>query len=279
MNNFLKLGLLLLFTVCARAQSPTATIVVPSNTVCTGSAVTFSAITTNTPTSFSWLIVPSTSVTVLPDAISPFISLTFGKPGAYTASLTVSNSTGTFTTTRLINVTQSANASFNASLTAAGYPTQLTLTNFSTGSIKNYWIFSDVSAKDSSVNTVKNYTASGAYTVSLVALGSNGCNDTAYYSFRIADSSGITAPTIFTPNNDNVNDIFRPIARGIKTMNVWVYNRYGTFITSWDKVNGFWDGYTTSGEPCQDGVYFYVIEATGFDGKTYKIKNNLTLIR
>jgi gliding motility-associated-like protein len=279
MNNFLKLGLLLLITVCAHAQSPTATIVVPSSTICTGSTLTFTTLTTNTPTAYSWVIIPSNSVTILPDASSPYITLTFGKPGAYTASLTVSNASGTMTTTKVINVTLSANASFNASLTAAGFPTQLSLTNFSTGSVKNYWVFSDISGKDSTINTVKDYTASGAYTVSLIALGTNGCNDTASYSFRIADSSGVTAPTIFTPNNDNVNDIFRPISRGIKTMNVWIYSRYGTFITSWDKVNGFWDGYTTSGEPCQEGVYFYVIEAVGFDGKSYKIKNNLTLIR
>ncbi|MBL7918298.1 MAG: gliding motility-associated C-terminal domain-containing protein, partial [Bacteroidia bacterium] len=44
-------------------------------------------------------------------------------------------------------------------------------------------------------------------------------------------------------------------------------------------VKDAWDGHTTSGIECPDGVYFYVIEATGFDGKSYKLKNTLTLIR
>ncbi|MBA3664291.1 MAG: gliding motility-associated C-terminal domain-containing protein [Bacteroidetes bacterium] len=282
MNNFFKFSLILFISVCARAQSPTATIVASGATVCTGAAATFTSATSNSPTAYSWTISPTLSVTATPDYSSPFIVFTFGKPGIYTTSLTVSNASGTTTTTKIITVTQSANALFNASLTTTGFPNQLVLTNYSTNTIKNYWIFSDVpgiAGKDSSLNTVKNYTASGSYSVLVIAFGANGCNDTSSYKFFISDSSGVTAPTIFTPNNDNTNDIFRPIARGIKTMNVWIYNRYGTFITSWDKVNGFWDGYTTSGDPCQEGVYFYVIEATGFDGRTYKLKNNLTLIR
>lgn len=281
-KRFLKSGLFLFLTAGAFAQAPTATIISVSSTVCTGASLTFSSITTNTPTSFKWSVSPSTSVNAFPDYANNFVVLTFNRPGAYTTSLTVSNPSGTTTTTKLITVIQSASAVFNASLTNTGFPTQLVLTNFSTNTIKNYWVFSDVAGlagKDSSLNTVKNYTASGSYSVNVIALGAGGCNDTASYRFYISDSSGVTAPTIFTPNNDNVNDIFRPIARGISKMNVWVYNRFGTIITSWDKVNGFWDGYTTSGEPCQDGVYFYVIEATGFDGRSYKLKNNLTLVR
>ncbi|MGZ4099533.1 MAG: T9SS type B sorting domain-containing protein [Bacteroidia bacterium] len=278
MNNFLKLAFLFLLPVCVRAQVPTATIISPNPTVCTGVSLTFSTITSNTPTAYNWIISPSLSVTSLPDNTSNNITYTFGRPGVYTSTLMVSNSSGTTIAVKTITVFQTATAAFNASLTNTGYPTQLVLTNYSTNSLNNYWFFSDVATKDS-LNAVKDYTASGSYTVTLLALGSNGCDSWSSYSFYISDSSGISAPTIFTPNNDGTNDIFRPIARGISSMNVWIYSRYGTLVASWDKVRGFWDGYTTSGEPCQEGVYFYVIEATGFDGKSYKLKNNLTLIR
>ena len=62
-------------------------------------------------------------------------------------------------------------------------------------------------------------------------------------------------------------------------MNVSVFNRYGTIIINRDRVNGFWDGHTTSGERCEAGVYFVILEATGFDGKSYKLKQSLTLVR
>jgi len=164
-------------------------------------------------------------------------------------------------------------------LAATGHPNQLSLTNYSTNSLKNYWIYSGDGLKDSSAFVIKDYPSSGSYTVTLAALGKNDCNDTLSYAFRISDSSGVTLPNVFTPNEDGVNDIYKPVTKGITVLNAYVYNRYGTLITSWDRVNGFWDGSTTSGLECGTGEYFIILEATGFDGKSYKLKSSITLIR
>ncbi len=279
MVRIFKVCILLLFSFNLKAQVPSAAIIVPSPTLCSGVAYTFTTSTTNTPTAFSWTISPTSSVTIFPDKVNDFINLTFAKAGVYTLSLQVTNASGTSTTSKTFTVTQTADATFNASLTGVGFPNQMILTNYSTNSINNIWAFSDDVVTSTLVSTVKNYTASGSYSITLFAYGSKGCNDTSRYSFRISDSSGITMPNIFTPNDDGVNDVFKPVAKGIASINVWIYSRYGTFIYSWDKPNGFWDGYTTSGEPCQEGTYFCVIEATGFDGKSYKLKGNITLLK
>jgi gliding motility-associated-like protein len=126
---------------------------------------------------------------------------------------------------------------------------------------------------------VQTYTAPGAYSVSLVAYGINGCNDTLDYNFEIDGFSEVKLPNVFTPNNDGVNDLFKPISKGLEELKVWVYNRHGVLMHHWVGVNGFWDGRTTAGTECPDGVYMYVVEAKGFDGKEYKLKSNLTLIR
>ena len=280
MNRFLKVIFSLFACISVRAQVPTATIVSPSATLCTGASLTFSANTTNTPTAYSWSVSPSKSVTALPDYNSPSITFTFSSGGTYIISLMISNASGSNIATSTVIVTKSAKASFNASLTATGFPNELVLTNFSTNSISNQWLFNDdLAANTTSLNTIKNYSVSGNYSVTLIAYGNSGCNDTSRYAFRIGDSSGVTLPTVFSPNGDNVNDIFKPIAKGISKMNVSVFNRYGTIIISWDRVNGFWDGHTTSGERCEAGVYFVILEATGFDGKSYKLKQSLTLVR
>lgn len=280
MKRFLKTIFILFTTLNVFAQVPTATIVSPSNTLCTGTSLTFTTQTANAPTAYSWSVSPSKSVTVLPDLISPSITFTFTSGGVYTLSLLVSNATGTSVTTTTVIATKSAKAAFNASLTTTGFPNDLVLTNYSNYSISNQWLFNDdLSANTTSLNTVKNYSVSGSYSVTLIAYGSMGCNDTSRYAFRIADSSGITLPTIFSPNGDDINEIFRPVSRGISSMNVMIYNRFGTIITSWDRVNGFWDGHTTSGEKCEAGVYFVIVEASGFDGKSYKFKHSLTLVR
>jgi gliding motility-associated-like protein len=278
MKPFFTIALLLLLSLCVKSQAPTATIVAPSGTLCTGTTYSFTSNTTNSPETYKWTIFPATSLTISPDHASPFININFGRGGIYQFSLQVSNPSGTTTATYSVYVNQKAIASFNASLTTTGFPAQMVLTNYSSYTVHNTWFYSDA-ASDTLVNTVKNYTASGSYSIMLVAYGKGGCNDTSGYAFRIADSSGITMPDIFTPNNDSVNDIYRPIARGISSLKAWIYNRYGTLIYNWETVNGFWDGYTTSGNPCQPDVYFCVLEATGFDGKSYKLKSKVTLLR
>ena len=265
-----------------QAQAPTATIVSPGTVFCTSSSYspsyTFSANTTNTPTSFNWNVTPSTSVTILPNIISPSITLQFGKSGMYSLSLTVSNGSGSVTTSTTFSVTQSAHASFNASLNTVGYPSQMNLTNYSTFTTGVQWFFNDATS-DNNPNTVKTYTSSGKDTITLVALGKNGCNDKSTYGFVIPNNSEILVPNIFTPNNDSINDIFKPISKGILKMNVYIYDRFGTPVYSWERPQGFWDGRNTAGEPLSSGVYFYVLEAAGFDGKSYKLKGNLTLLR
>lgn len=279
MRNFFKFTFIILTSLCAKAQVPTATIlgVAPYN--CSGKNIFFAGRTTGFVTSYKWSVPPNRGATIVSKDNDSTIVCSFSLPGVYTLSLSVSDGSVSSTVTKLINVTRSANASFNASLVATGYPNQLSLTDYSTNALKNYWIYSGNAPKDSSAFVLKDYPSSGSYTVSLAALGRNGCNDTLSYEFRISDSSGITLPNVFTPNEDGVNDIYKPIAKGISILNAYVYNRYGTLITSWDRVNGFWDGSTTSALECRSGEYFIILEATGFDGKTYKLKSSITLIR
>ncbi|MDX2195589.1 MAG: gliding motility-associated C-terminal domain-containing protein [Cytophagales bacterium] len=62
-------------------------------------------------------------------------------------------------------------------------------------------------------------------------------------------------PNVFTPNNDNVNDKFTPLAgaRAVTNVLIEIYNRWGVKIfTSNSNINIDWDG---SGQP--DGIYYY----------------------
>jgi gliding motility-associated-like protein len=280
MRNLYTLFFISVFSICAKAQGvPTATIVQASTIHCTDVSSTFSASTANNPSSYSWAIAPVRGLVAYSDLNSPTLSVTFSNTTTYTVFLTVSNNAGTTVSYTTVTVNRSAKASFNATFADAGFPNELALTNYSGHSLKNYWIFNDSAIPDSSVNTVKSYTASGSYMVKLVAIGSKGCNDTSAYAFRISDSSSVVLPNVFSPNGDDVNDAYRPITRGIRVLNAWVYNRYGIIITSWDKVRGAWDGHTTSGEECSAGEYVIIVEALGFDNKEYKLKSTITLVR
>lgn len=97
-------------------------------------------------------------------------------------------------------------------------------------------------------------------------------------SFDTNDSiSNIIIPNVFTPNFDSINDVFKPYLDEIEELNFSIYNRYGIIIFETNRVNGFWDGRTTSGEPCQDGVYFCILNAVGIEGKKYKEKTTVQI--
>lgn len=291
MRNFYKFTFFILYSICVKAQVVTPTIVVPSNTVCAGSNLALSAAPLNSATlsinSYSWSVSPTASVTLLSDKISQSFSVNVANSGRYVVTLkweivpTGTNApVTTFSASKTIIVEKYAKASFNATMSNEGFPSQLILTNYSSNFIKNYWVFDhDFNSKDSTTNTAKSYNAGGSYNVMLVAIGNNNCNDTSRYDFRISDSSSVVLPTIFTPNNDDVNDTYKPLTRGIYKLNAKIYDRYGVIICSWDRINGFWDGHTTSGLECAAGEYFVIVEATGFDGQLFKLKKAFTLIR
>ena len=279
MRNFYKFTFILFISLCAKAQVPTATILSSSSVFCTGGNHFFAAKTgTATGLTYTWSLPANRGAAFVSNANDSGMVCTFSTPGILTLSVTIAQGTVASVSTKTIVITRSAQASFNASLNNTGYPAELSLTNYSSNSIKNYWIFSSTE-KDSSNYFVKTYNTSGSYTVTQVAVGKNGCNDMSTYTFRISDSSGVILPNIFSPNGDGINDVFKPITRGISSMKGWVYNRYGNLITSWDRPNGFWDGYTTSGMECRVGEYFVIIEASGFDGKSYKLKSTITLVK
>jgi gliding motility-associated-like protein len=281
MRNLYKLTVIIFFSMCAKAQvAPNASIVSTNSLLCTSVPVTFSALSTGNSLSYTWAVVPAKGLSSYSDLNSPTVSLTFTNASTYTIFLNVSdNSALTRITYTTITLSRSPIASFNASFSSVGFPTQLILTNYSSYGLKSYWQFNDSAEPDSSLNIVKNYTVSGSYTVTLFIEGPKGCNATSTYDFRISDSSGVTLPNIFTPNGDDINDVYRPVTRGINSLSAWVYDRQGALVCMWDQVRGAWDGYTTSGEECSEGVYFVVVEASGFDGRQYKIKSTITLMR
>ena len=231
------------------------------------------------PYLYNWSILPSTGLIQSTSLTAPNITFSFSLATTFTLTLKVNKGEFTIITTTVISIGGIPKASFNATFDNAGYPSQLILTGYSTNSVTNHWQYSDTPKIDSTVNTLKTYTASGNYSVMLVTIGKQGCRDTARYNFYIVDSSGVTLPNFFSPNNDDVNDVYRPIVRGITKLSAKIYNRNAVLIHFWDRPDGFWDGNTNSGEPCTDGEYFIILNATGFDGRTYQLQSHITLVR
>lgn len=94
-------------------------------------------------------------------------------------------------------------------------------------------------------------------------------------------------PNVFTPNGDGTNDVFSFTLKNGTVKSFAVYNRWGNIIYMMDKNSSpsgrlggaSWDGHTTVGEPCNDGVYFYVLEYTDAKGELKTKRGHVSLMR
>ncbi len=129
-------------------------------------------------------------------------------------------------------------------------------------------------------NPVFIYDESGTYDVKLVTSKYSDfgvCSDTVYLEgYVVADTSFVDVPNVFTPNGDGDNDEFVVSYWSLKEISVKMFNRWGKQIFEWENnnVQGFentvsesvWNG-KIGGRYASPGVYYYVIEAVGRDGK------------
>lgn len=86
-------------------------------------------------------------------------------------------------------------------------------------------------------------------------------------------------PSAFTPNNDNNNDILRPILLGMRTLNYFrVYNRWGNLIYATSQKGAGWDG-SYKGNLQDPGTYVWMAGGSTFTGEVIVRKGYSVLIR
>ena len=92
------------------------------------------------------------------------------------------------------------------------------------------------------------------------------------------NKEGIFLPNIFSPNNDNKNDILYVTSDYIETMDFIIYNRWGEKVFHSTNQQDGWDGKYNNSD-CSAGVYYYKLEVKCIGGKTFITKGDITLVR
>ena len=99
------------------------------------------------------------------------------------------------------------------------------------------------------------------YLISVYVISDAGCyGDTSYLWVDIDECSfdGIYIPNSFTPGNDGVNDVFKPVGENLEDLDMYIYNRWGGMIYELHGVDDSWDGTYRDGD-VQHGVYVWVL--------------------
>lgn len=86
-------------------------------------------------------------------------------------------------------------------------------------------------------------------------------------------------PNVFTPNNDDKNDVFQTTNKHITDIDCLIYNRWGNLVYELTKPSQVWDGRTSAGVECSTGVYYYVVFAISESGEYINEKGFVQLIK
>lgn len=113
-------------------------------------------------------------------------------------------------------------------------------------------------SSDTTINFTNLTSVAGCYAVTAVDTFGN---QSAFSNIVCVDNCPeYTLPNVFSPNGDNINDLFIPFPyRYVESIDIRIYDRWGmmVFTTTDPALN--WDGRDrNTGRLCTDGVYYYV---------------------
>ena len=120
------------------------------------------------------------------------------------------------------------------------------------------------------------YSDIGTYNYQLIVINNFGCSDTTSGSIIIDSYNALFAPNSFTPNNDGLNDTFKPIISYYKIATLQIFNRWGDLILNTNDIEQGWDG-KVKGVNAPNDVYVYKLLVEFLDGTTQKLNGHITL--
>ena len=120
---------------------------------------------------------------------------------------------------------------------------------------------------------VENY---GTYAVQV--MNEDGCFSSDSITFTSDCPTELYVPNAFSPNGDGMNDVFLAYGVEVIDFNLKIFDRWGAFLFESNDIAHGWDGFF-KGKLKQNGVYVWEIEVTFLQGKTARLKGDVTLLR
>lgn len=124
------------------------------------------------------------------------------------------------------------------------------------------------------------YTFTKEGTTYVRCIGSNADGSCSVYGKTYVVNIGtseLKIPNIFSPDGDGINDEWKVAYRSIIDFQCWIFDRQGHELFYCDNPAVGWNG-RYNNIIVKPGVYYYVINAIGSDGKHYKKSGDINII-
>ncbi len=142
----------------------------------------------------------------------------------------------------------------------------------------NWYFINNKGYQSENKNTSYLFNELGEYPIAMVVQNKWGCADTMVKAIKVESDYNLYVPNAFTPNEDNLNDVFLPSVRGVKLYELFIFNRWGKLIFSTNQIQSGWDGYY-NGEPAKNDVYTWKINLSTNSGEAKVFKGQVMLSR
>jgi gliding motility-associated-like protein len=152
-------------------------------------------------------------------------------------------------------------------------------TNTATGGfISVVWDFGD-GTFSTELNPVHTFINPKDYVVTQTVTYPFGCVYIQKITLAVGKGYVLVVPNAFTPNNDTLNDTFRPVTKALKNVRLDVYDTWGSMIysESGDVLRG-WDG-KIKGINAENGNYFCKVSGETFYGTIVNENHPFVLIK
>ncbi len=218
-------------------------------------------------TNYAWTVTGGNALSPLDQ---PCITVEWIANGIGELSVTSIDMDCIFTTVQPVNVALPTPATFIVETDTVCTGVRTTATNTSGTGTTAQWSYNGSSVQlNNGGSLVLPFNSAG--TLELTITDQNGCTSSASQAFAVAPFSDVLdfrIPNVFSPNGDNVNDLFELIStqdlRDCYT--ITVFDRWGKEVFA-NTDNGLaWNGRRDGGQPASDGVYYYIIK---LDEQTY----------
>jgi gliding motility-associated-like protein len=153
-------------------------------------------------------------------------------------------------------------------------------TNLSTGNYNAIsWDFGDGSPIVFEENPIHTYDEVGTFTIILKIVYNTGCIVLVERIVNITKGYSLINPNAFTPNGDGFNEAIRPSLRGFTTIEMTIFNTWGTAVYYEKGVDlKGWNG-NIKGSPAENGNYVMVVKGLTFYNKEIITTSPLTLLK
>jgi gliding motility-associated-like protein len=210
------------------------------------------------------------------------INYCFNDPGAYDVALTVTTTDGcsnTLTIANYINASSTPLASFiyTPQEIMELHP-DVTFASNSVGATSWLWDFGDGSFSNVE-NPIHAYQDTGIFCITLLVSNNAGCMDTTVGCLYVQPEYSLYIPNTFTVNDDGLNEMWKLYGRGIKKIEVRIFDRWGEELYFFDDLAKGWPGTRQNGSWCKQDVYVFRVEVTDPSNDEHVIIGNVNLIR